>query len=222
MLMPLISNSLAASRRNKGGIDSNNGGSSSVSISSVGTKDYGDSGILGSRQSLTDRSEGYWPLVLNNGSSSRGLNLTSKYGFPTNASRLGPLMTVSFLSNYTAGSIYHILADSETVNDLNSRIQSNCSSHLAVGISTNVTPYSAGAAPSAEEVVQFFRNDSVALWLDGYNNTSISSPGNTTAPPRAADAALFICLNTTIGAALLSLNQSADAIDTNVVIVPSL
>ncbi|KAF8148367.1 hypothetical protein K438DRAFT_1989278 [Mycena galopus ATCC 62051] len=135
MTVPLISNSMAASRRNKGGIDSNKGGSSSVSISSVGTKDYGDSGILGSRQSLTDRSEGYWPVVLNNGNSSRGLNLTSKCGFPTNASRPGPLMTVSFQANSTAGSIYHILADSETVNDLNGRIQLSCSSYLAVGIS---------------------------------------------------------------------------------------
>ena len=64
--------------------------------------------------------------------------------------------------------------------------------------------YNVSWAPSAGEVVQYYRASSVALMLVGYNNTAVWDDGDESKAddplPSWVDQSLLTCLNTTIGA----------------------
>ena len=67
-------------------------------------------------------------------------------------------------------------------------------------------------APSPGEVVQYYRASSVALTLDGYNNTAaLSGDANATAVPLPSniDTTLLTCLNDTIGEAVPLFEDAA-------------
>ncbi|KAF8997089.1 hypothetical protein BDQ17DRAFT_1401051 [Cyathus striatus] len=94
---------------------------------------------------------------------------------------------------------FHILSDSDTMNALYSDITANCSSFL----STSSQPL------KPEQVVQYYRASSIALTLDGYNNTATYA-ANDSAPdsplPDGYDGALLYCLNGTIGQSAVLLD----------------
>ncbi|KAJ7130674.1 hypothetical protein C8R46DRAFT_1142055 [Mycena filopes] len=180
-----------------------------------GTRAYG-SGYPG----LTGNSVGnrpfpfyFWPLAWGTGAgygSSTAYLHGDEYGHPDNTSRPGgAMMFATFQSNATTntGGTFRLVADSTTVANLMPFIASNCSSYLVNTTSTPTTPTafdnsgSGSAAP--EEVVQYYRASSIALTLDGYNNSHVFAPNDTsvsdTPLPTNIDLTLLDCLNQTIG-----------------------
>jgi len=115
------------------------------------------------------------------------------------------MMTAAFQSNSTNASTFRILADNATVVDLISDITANCSASLSSSSATSPSPYNdtADLPPQPEQVVQYYRASSIALSLDGYNNTAIFEAEGTpdVALPTNIDATLLDCLNQTIGLA---------------------
>ena len=114
-------------------------------------------------------------------------------------------MTAAFISNSTNATTFRVLADNTTVTDLITAIQSNCTSNLSGSSSTTPSAYedSLTALPQPEQSIQYYRASSVALTLDGYNNTGALSTEGTpdTSLPSNIDTTLLDCLNQTIGAA---------------------
>ncbi|KAJ6510588.1 hypothetical protein C8R45DRAFT_813904 [Mycena sanguinolenta] len=154
----------------------------------------------------------YWPLVwsgIGYETSSEYLYDTTEYGQPDNSSRPGgPMATAVFQSNST-GTTFRLVADNNTVANLMTDIASNCSQFLtAASISATLpTPFNGTVAP--EQVVQYYRSSSVALTLDGYNNTAVFAPENSTADvplPTGIDTNSLECLNDTIGLAVPLIN----------------
>ncbi|KAF7361412.1 hypothetical protein MSAN_01174300 [Mycena sanguinolenta] len=154
----------------------------------------------------------YWPLVwsgIGYETSSEYLYDTTEYGQPDNSSRPGgPMATAAFQSNST-GTTFRLVADNNTVTDLMTDIASNCSQFLtAASINATLpTPFNGTVDP--EQVVQYYRASSVALTLDGYNNTAVFASENSTADvplPTGIDTNLLECLNDTIGLAVPLIN----------------
>jgi hypothetical protein len=116
------------------------------------------------------------------------------------------MTTAVFLSNSTNDTTFRILADNTTVVDLITAIRSNCTSNLSGSSSTTPSTYedSLTALPQPEQAIQYYRASSVALTLDGYNNTGALGPdGSPNVPlPSNIDTTLLNCLNQTIGAAV--------------------
>lgn len=133
-----------------------------------------------------------------------------QYGLPGNSSRPGgPMAQATFTSNST-NSTFHVLSDNSTVASLINSIDSNCT----VGSSSSSLPFPYNGAntsqPRPEQAVQYYRASSVALTLDGYNNTDALTGANGTVPlPSWVDNTLLNCLNDTIGLAV-PLISSAD------------
>ncbi|CAK5272050.1 unnamed protein product [Mycena citricolor] len=150
----------------------------------------------------------FWPVVWGSGAGYTSENAylhDGEYGDATNSSRPGgPMASATFQSNSTA-STFHLIADNTTVGDLISAITSNCSSHLVTPLPTGPTPLnSSGSGYAPEQVVQYYRASSVALTLDGYNNSAVFAAENSTADtplPSGIDPTLLDCLNSTIGQA---------------------
>ncbi|KAJ7136816.1 hypothetical protein C8R44DRAFT_566961, partial [Mycena epipterygia] len=152
----------------------------------------------------------FWPLSWGTGpnySPNATYLHTDEYGQPNNSSRPGgPMASAAFQSNSTAGTTFWLVADNATVTALMAIIATNCSSSLTHA-STNATlptPFNV-SAQKPEQVVQYYRASSVALSLDGYNNTAVFAPENSTANtplPAGIDTTLLGCLNTTIGSAV--------------------
>ncbi|KAJ6477406.1 hypothetical protein C8R47DRAFT_1178762 [Mycena vitilis] len=153
----------------------------------------------------------FWPLSFGVGAGGTGayLHSNSEYGHSDNSSRPGGVMTTtSFQSNGSNATVFRVLADLATINDLSSDILANCSASL-----NNATVTSQGAPvtyndtstspPQPEQVVQWYRASSISLSLDGYNNTSIfQAEGTPDIPlPSGIDTTLLDCLNQTIGLA---------------------
>ncbi|KAJ7113892.1 hypothetical protein C8R44DRAFT_795929 [Mycena epipterygia] len=166
----------------------------------------------------------FWPLVWATGlhyAASAGYLHTDEYGQPNNSSRPGgPMASAVFQSNSTPGTTFRLVADNMTVTALITDIAANCSSFL-VPESLNITAaalnVSAADAQKPEEVVQYYRASSVALSLDGYNNTAIfaadSNSTTTTADtplPVGIDVKLLDCLNNTIGLAVPLVNGAQE------------
>ncbi|KAJ3710410.1 hypothetical protein C8R42DRAFT_376654 [Lentinula raphanica] len=174
-----------------------------------GTRTYG-SGYPNNAGSLGVANRGFpfffWPVVWGE----RQVVPLPTYMIRTNRPG-GILMTAAFQSNSNStSSIYRILADNTTVSDLITDIHANCSSHLtsnSASSPSNAIVYNSSAsdAPKPEQVVQYFRASTVALTLDGYNNTSVFSDSNSTADvalPSGIDTTLLDCMNSTIGVAV--------------------
>lgn len=112
------------------------------------------------------------------------------------------MVTAAFTSNST-NTTYRLLADNTTVADLIPEIQKQCSSNLSGNSSSVPSAYndSLTALPQPEQAIQYYRASSVALSLDGYNNTGALGPEGTpdTPLPTNIDTTLLNCLNQTIG-----------------------
>ncbi|KAJ7644159.1 hypothetical protein FB45DRAFT_289713 [Roridomyces roridus] len=146
----------------------------------------------------------FWPLSFGVGAGATGAYLHSndEYGHADNTSRPGgPMMTAAFQSN---SSTFRILSDNSTVVSLISDIMANCSTSL-ISQTSSASPYNdtSDSPPQPEQVVQYYRASSIALSLDGYNNTAIFEAEGTpdVALPSGLDTTLLACLNDTIGAA---------------------
>lgn len=114
------------------------------------------------------------------------------------------MMMAAFQSS-SQNTTFRLVADNTTVVDLIPAITSNCSSSLSNPSSIVATPYNDSLpAPKPEEAIEYYRASSVALTLDGYNNTgSLEAEGTPDTPlPTNIDTTLLNCLNQTIGAAV--------------------
>ncbi|KAJ7107292.1 hypothetical protein C8R43DRAFT_204642 [Mycena crocata] len=151
----------------------------------------------------------FWPLsfgAVGGVGTGAYLHSNNEYGRSNNASRPGGvMMTAAFQSNGTNGTTFRILADNTTVVDLITDITANCSASLSSSSATSPSSYNDTATlpPQPEQVVQYYRASSIALSLDGYNNTSIfQAEGTPDVPlPSGIDTVLMDCLNQTIGLA---------------------
>ena len=114
------------------------------------------------------------------------------------------MMTAAFQSS-SQNTTFRLVADNTTVSDLIPAITSNCSSSLSNPSAITATAYNdSAAAPKPEQAIQYYRASSVALTLDGYNNTgALQAEGTPDTPlPSNIDTTLLNCLNQTIGAAV--------------------
>ncbi|KAJ7505291.1 hypothetical protein B0H11DRAFT_2154148 [Mycena galericulata] len=154
----------------------------------------------------------FWPLSFGGGGVGAGSYLDSdtEYGHADNTSRPGGvMMTAAFQSNSTNASTFRIVADNSTVVNLISDITANCSASINSPTAISPSPYiityndTATLPPQPEQMVQYYRACSIALSLDGYNNTAIFEPEGTpdVALPAGIDKTLLNCVNQTIGLA---------------------
>jgi hypothetical protein len=130
-----------------------------------------------------------------------------QYGDPTNSSRPGgPLFHAPFQPP-NGSNTYRIIADNTTVQSLIDSIKSNCSLSTT---SISGVPYTTSdpSLPKPEQVIQYYRASSIALTLDGYNNTAVFSSA-TNAPDTPLPLTFFDCLNQTIGAAAPLFDNAA-------------
>lgn len=115
------------------------------------------------------------------------------------------MVTATFISN-SQNTTYRLLADNVTVTELIADIKTSCSSSLSGNSSSSPSTYedSLTALPQPEQAIQYYRASSVALSLDGYNNTGALGPEGTpnTPLPTNIDTTLLNCLNQTIGDAV--------------------
>lgn len=129
----------------------------------------------------------------------------AQFSDSNNSSRPGGLMmSAPFSSSSVPNNTFWLLADNETTTSLVEDITNTCSGSLNT-TTISLTPYAANfTTPKPEQVVQYYRASSVALALDGYNNTAIfEAEGTPNVPlPSNIDTTLLNCLNTTIGAAV--------------------
>ncbi|PPQ70611.1 hypothetical protein CVT24_000684 [Panaeolus cyanescens] len=169
-----------------------------------------------------------WPATLGAGYLTYLTASRADYGDTTNSTRPGgPLFVATFVSSAPTNPAinFRLLSDNYTIHSLIPDISAECSSkHLLSSIDTitaSVVPFADTntSIPRPENVIQYYRASSLALALDGYNNTAIFSDTDSV-DTQASDSPiqgladgdweLLNCLNTTIGAAapLVSAGQS--------------
>ncbi|KAG5653451.1 hypothetical protein H0H81_000340 [Sphagnurus paluster] len=174
-----------------------------------GTKTYGSGypGITGRGVAGRGFPFYFWPLAwggagaIVGGASTQYLR-TNEYGQPNNSSRPGGAMAAAVFPSSSTKSVFRVLADNATVTALITDLKANCSSSLdLLGTSTQPSPY--GGYPTPEQVIQYYRASSIALTLDGYNNSAVYGAEGTpdTPIPSGVDMRLMDCLNQTIGLA---------------------
>ncbi|KAF4618579.1 hypothetical protein D9613_009682 [Agrocybe pediades] len=172
--------------------------------------------------------------VPDNSTSASYLNTTLEYGTPTNDTRPGgPLAFIIFTSspglssNLTTGntpSTFYVLSDNTTITSLLSDLSANCtsffsaassSSNTSIGIS-NINSTTDLVIPRPEQVIQYYRASSIALALEGYNNSATYFPDPSSALdsalPSSMDTNLMQCLNETIGLAAPIPDGAASAV----------
>ncbi|KAI0823482.1 hypothetical protein BC628DRAFT_1383403 [Trametes gibbosa] len=154
----------------------------------------------------------FWPVVWGGGLGygAAYLHANHEYGEPNNSSRPGGPMTQASFSSNLSNTTFHVVADNSTVTALIASIDANCT--VAANSSTVPLAFNGNSSdPKPEQVVQYFRASSVALTLDGYNDTT-ALLDNSTAPPTPLptniDMTLLSCLNDTIGAAVPLFDDS--------------
>ncbi|KAF8348438.1 hypothetical protein F5887DRAFT_1129407 [Amanita rubescens] len=175
-----------------------------------GTRQYGSGypGITGRGTAGRGFPFYFWPVVW--AGADTGYLYPTEYGSPSNTSRPGgPLVSAPFSSN-TTNTTFRIISDNQTVIDLIGTITSSCSSDLQT---TNITAtlYNDSAPiPQPEQVIQYYRASSIALTLDGYNNTADLTNSTSDVPlPSNIDQNLLTCLNATIGNAAPLVNAAS-------------
>lgn len=112
----------------------------------------------------------------------------------------------TFISS-SQGTTFYLITDNTTAVALVQSIKSNCSSVLLNSTSGTPVPYNTtnSSLPQPEQAVQYYRASSVALLLQGYNNSAAltdSQNQQDTPLPSGIDTNLLTCLNETIGAAV--------------------
>ncbi|KAJ7289462.1 hypothetical protein C8J57DRAFT_1046112, partial [Mycena rebaudengoi] len=101
----------------------------------------------------------------------------------------GVLSTAIFSSNRSDGTIFRILSDNATVSTLIPYLNATCASlfntstlyHTSFGPSEDRALdgiKDASSLPPPQQVIQYYRASSIALSIDGYNNTVIFAPGD--------------------------------------------
>ena len=136
---------------------------------------------------------------------------SSQYGNFDNSSRPGGIMMTAAFSSSSENTTFRVVADNTTVSVLLINIVANCSSDITSPSSiTSSTFNDSLASPKPEQTVQYYRASTVALTLDGYNNTgALEADGTPNTPlPTDLDTNLLNCLNTTIGAAVPLINSA--------------
>ncbi|KAJ3571231.1 hypothetical protein NP233_g3899 [Leucocoprinus birnbaumii] len=151
----------------------------------------------------------FWPVVWDSnlllpGRKGAYLNAQSEYGGVGNDARPGGVLsTARITSRINPSTIFTLLSDSNTVISLVSQLVDECPSDSDFNDELNaVTPLSPNATtPRPEQVVQYYRASSIALTLDGYNNTATyAAAGAPNTPlPSGIDTTLLNCVNGTIG-----------------------
>ncbi|CAL1698963.1 unnamed protein product [Somion occarium] len=148
----------------------------------------------------------FWPVVWGGGLGYGGAYLYNhEFGNSDNPDRPGGPMTVAQINSNSMNSTFHVLSDNTTVAALITAISSNCTIASNSSTAPSVLNSSDPFAPRPEQVVQYYRASSVALTLEGYNDTTALQE-NSTDPdvpiPSWVDGTLLDCLNQTIGAAV--------------------
>lgn len=118
-------------------------------------------------------------------------------------------MAIATFPSASSSTVFRLVSDNSTVGALIDDISANCTSYL--GASRSVTPAAFDVnTTKPEQVVQYYRASSIALLLDGYNNTAVFSAEGTpdTPLPAGVDGPLMDCLNQTIGIAAPLLDGS--------------
>ncbi|KAL1687289.1 hypothetical protein GGG16DRAFT_28458, partial [Schizophyllum commune] len=132
-----------------------------------------------------------------------------EFGSPDNSSRPGGAETTVSFASASRNTTLWVVADNMTTMSLIDEVYSKCASSLSNSTSRTVVAYSDN--PRAESIVQYYRASSVALALNGYNNTAaLSNDDNATATPLPEwrDTTMLNCVNTTIGAAVPLVNAA--------------
>lgn len=123
----------------------------------------------------------------------------------------GPQMVASF-SSESGNTTLHLIADRDTTKDLIPIIRNKCSG-LNSNSSTSPSSYDTNNnATKPESAVQFYRASSIALLLEGYNNTAAFGDDEQAPPtplPDWRDQDLIRCLNDTIGEAAPLIDAGA-------------
>ncbi|KAF8517025.1 hypothetical protein BU17DRAFT_76503 [Hysterangium stoloniferum] len=181
------------------------GGGTRSSI--FGTRQYGSGypGLAGAGVRGRGFPFFFWPVAFGaaaGAGESHGLN-TSEYGNPDNSSRPGGALFEAPFQSPDGANTYRVLADNATVQALITAVTGNCTLRTTT---ITAVPFndSDPNQPKPEQVIQYYRASSVALTLDGYNDTSVfSSDDNAPDMPLPANlnATFLDCLNQTIGAA---------------------
>jgi hypothetical protein len=115
------------------------------------------------------------------------------------------MMTAAFTSLSQNNTTFRIVADNTTVSALLVDILANCSSDIFSPSTIESSTFNDSlASPKPEQTVQYYRASTVALTLDGYNNTgALEAEGTPDTPlPTNIDSNLLNCLNSTIGEAV--------------------
>ncbi|EJD45342.1 hypothetical protein AURDEDRAFT_64619, partial [Auricularia subglabra TFB-10046 SS5] len=147
----------------------------------------------------------FWPLAWGGGLGyGAGYLHSHEYGNPDNKTRPGgPMMQMAIRSPAPVAT-YHIVADNATVVALRDTLTANCSSISNKPL--QLSAFSGGKNdPQPETTVQYYRASSVALTLEGYNNTAALFDDDklpATPLPSGIDRNFLNCLNTTIGASV--------------------
>lgn len=116
-------------------------------------------------------------------------------------------MTYGLLPSTSGNTTFYVISDNSTVASLLTDLKTNCSSsHLDTSkMSGAPIAYNASdsTSPPPESSVQYYRASSVALSLNGYNNSAdFEAEGSNDTPiPSYVDTTLLNCLNLTIGEA---------------------
>ncbi|KAF6758518.1 hypothetical protein DFP72DRAFT_755879, partial [Ephemerocybe angulata] len=158
----------------------------------------------------------FWPLTFGAGTASYVYHSDSEYGRPDNSSRPGgPLYTASF-QGQAANETFRVLSDNSTMDSLADSLAQYCAIYIRAR--SGATPYSGAntSSPKPEEVIQYYRASSVALSLDGYNNSAVftddESAPDTPLPP-LLNMELLNCLNQSIGAHVPLVGEYSTAAD---------
>lgn len=102
----------------------------------------------------------------------------------------------------------NVISDNTTVNELIFSIKESCNTFLDAGtIPSNPSPFNESDpnVPKPEQTIQYYRASSVALTLEGYNNTAALFEDENAPPtplPAEIDRNFVNCVNETIGAAV--------------------
>ncbi|KAK1232627.1 hypothetical protein PQX77_004248 [Marasmius sp. AFHP31] len=181
-----------------------------------GTRQYGSGypGVTGAGVAGRGFPFYFWPVTWGGaagaGTAAYYHNHRDEYGRPDNSTRPGRAMAdATFIVNNST--TYHVVADNTTVTSLVTTINEKCAfitngnnTLIATTQPGVISPYN-DAAPNAtkpESVIQYYRASSVALALDGYNNSAVYS-NDTNAPdtplPTTLNTNALDCLNRTIG-----------------------
>ncbi|THU90442.1 hypothetical protein K435DRAFT_728343 [Dendrothele bispora CBS 962.96] len=188
-----------------------------------GTRSYGSGypGVSGLGVSNRGFPFYFWPVTWGAASGYTATHYyhdaDSEYGLPGNSSRPGGVISFATFSSNTQNTTFHVVSDNATVTNLITDIYFHCSSSINNSTSTTTpVPFndSDPSAPSPQSVIQYYRASSVALTLDGYNNSATWANATDSTPdtplPTNIDTTLQNCLNQTIGQTALLMDSVSD------------